>query len=206
MSKQSTEPHWLAEAFASAQSIELKLPGITVDGGQLVMEIHNEVFRLPEDWVRWSNWVDDWRRAAERDPQYRPKEDDCIDNYLRAARKFCLGKLHWPPDQFSRAIPQEYEDGLIGYYDLSDSGREPSRKRTSQHLTRAPGRPPKPFLGQLAGFGAAWLSTHGTPDTQAELERALLDECERRGWRCSERRVRGLASEMIATFRKAMAD
>lgn len=110
----STEPHWLAEAFASAQSIELKIPGITVDGGQLVLEIHNEVFRLPEDLVRFRDWVDGWRRAAERDPRYRPKEGDTIDHYLRAARKFCLGKLHWSPDDFERTISQEYEDALTG--------------------------------------------------------------------------------------------
>src|SRR5262245_29050031 len=136
----STEPHWLAEAFASAHSIELKIPGITIDGGQLVLEVHNEIFRLPEDWVRLRDWVDGWRRAAERDPRYRTKEDDTIDHYLRAAMEFFLGVKDWKLHEFERdTTPQAYECALVGYYrELAAAAPEPEAA-----APRKVGRPPK---------------------------------------------------------------
>src|SRR5262245_29989644 len=107
---------------------------------QLVLEIHNETFRLPEDWARFRDWADAWRRVAKRNPRYRP-EDDTVDHYLRAAMAFCLGKLHWSPDTFWRMTLQEYDAALAGYYDAGPAAatpnnvKPPRKQRTKSRST-----------------------------------------------------------------------
>jgi hypothetical protein len=73
-----------------------------------------------------------------------------------------------------------------------------------QKLRRAGGRPPKAFIGQLAGYGGGWLGVNGIPSEQAKLERALLDECERQGWKYSESSVRELAADLIRGWHEAV--
>src|SRR5262245_43217790 len=68
---------------------------------------HNEdISRLSESWVRFRDWADAWRRAHERNPEYRPQENDCLDDYLAGAMEFCFGKLHWTPDVYWHLTPR----------------------------------------------------------------------------------------------------
>ena len=69
---------------------------------------------------------------------------------------------------------------------------------------RAGGRPTKPFICRLAGYGGGWLGANGIPSTQAELERALLDECGRQGWEYSPSSARELAAELIRSYLEAV--
>jgi|SRR5262249_23255476 len=68
------------------------------------------------------------------------------------------------------------------------------------------GRRPKSFVMKLAVFAGLWLDAHGVPDTQAALERTLLDECAKRGWDYSPSQVRELARMAIAELGKFRAD
>jgi hypothetical protein len=97
--------------------------------------------RLSESWARFCEWEDAWRRAHERNPEYRPKEDDTIDDYLLGAMEFLFGAMQWSPDDFDRATPQDYERALIGHYKYAaragDNGRAPSRKRSAEQKVDA---------------------------------------------------------------------
>jgi hypothetical protein len=110
---------------------------------QLVLEAHNETFRLPEDWVRFRDWAEDLRRAAMRNPRYRP-EDDTVDHHLRAARQFICGVKGWEPDVFYRMTPQEYEDSLIGHYgDAPPAHEREGELETPSPLPRGLTLPPR---------------------------------------------------------------
>jgi hypothetical protein len=81
---------------------------------QLVLETHGGTFQLPDDWQRFRDWADSWRRAAERNPRHRP-ENDSVDDFLREAMEFCLGVKGWQPDAFWKMTPQEYDAALAGH-------------------------------------------------------------------------------------------
>jgi hypothetical protein len=136
-----------------------------------------------------------------------PGFDGPIDDFARRWRATATAVWHVPPDKVEEMSLPEMEDA---YAEQVRERQELARSIASEMRDDPPlprgagGRPPKAFLARLAGYGAGWLAANGVPDTQAELERALHEECERREWSYSESQIRELAAEMVAEFRAAL--
>jgi Phage tail assembly chaperone protein, TAC len=157
---------------------EMALDGKPVDvaeqpdkSGQLVVRVHNEWFRLPEDAQRFLDCGEAWQRAAERNPHHRPEEHISIDHYLVEARKFCLGVLQWEPDAFWRMTPQEYGDALAGHYEYHPRSTEQKPQRSVKRRRRNPQSTPRAAARQAFANIKGWETM--PPE---RLRRAVIKE------------------------------
>jgi hypothetical protein len=111
------------------------------------------------------------------------------------------GSIDW--DEVSKQVHDILRPPTMG--DLYEFGDALLEALGAPPMPRgAGGRPPKAFLVRLAGYGAGWLAANGSPNNQADLERALHKECERREWSYSESQIREMAAEMLAGFHDAL--